>query len=182
MVECDCELVALSEFCERKGLHFQLINQRIGRGWSLDRAISTTTAGRGIAPMVILGLDVATCTGWALYEPGSSLSSIKTGLIKADGDNAKEKSASLAQQMVAKSKAGRPDFVAIEQPMRSSSPACPTRPLLSSRPIAFLGRRSRHRTGESISSAWGAPPASTGRCGSDLWRIAGDCRLAGMAE
>lgn len=68
---------------------------------------------------LILGLDIATTTGFAWYEPGSSLSSIKTGLIKAEGDNAEEKAASLAQQIVAMFKAGRPDFVAIEQPMRN---------------------------------------------------------------
>ncbi|HEU4986884.1 MAG TPA: hypothetical protein VFT89_07445 [Rhizobiaceae bacterium] len=69
--------------------------------------------------MIILGLDVATTTGFAWYEPGSSLSSIKTGLIKAQGENAEEKAASLAQQLVAMFKAGKPDFVAIEQPMRN---------------------------------------------------------------
>lgn len=69
--------------------------------------------------MLILGLDVATVSGYAWYEPGSSLSSIKTGLIKAVGDNAEEKAASLATQMVAMFKTGHPDFVAIEQPMRN---------------------------------------------------------------
>jgi hypothetical protein len=37
------------------------------------------------------GLDIATVSGFAWYEPGSSPSSIKTGLIKAAGDNAEEK-------------------------------------------------------------------------------------------
>jgi Holliday junction resolvasome RuvABC endonuclease subunit len=69
--------------------------------------------------MLILGLDIATTTGFAWYEPGSSLSAIKTGLIKAEGENAEEKAASLAQQLVAMFKPGRPDFVAIEQPMRN---------------------------------------------------------------
>ncbi|RWB29615.1 hypothetical protein [Mesorhizobium sp.] len=69
--------------------------------------------------MLILGLDIATVTGFAWYEPGSSLASIKTGLIKAVGANAEEKAASLAQQLVALLKPGRPDFVAIEQPMRN---------------------------------------------------------------
>lgn len=68
---------------------------------------------------MILGLDIATTTGFAWYEPGSSLSSIKTGLLKAQGDNAEEKAASLATQLVALLKPGRPDFVAIEQPMRN---------------------------------------------------------------
>jgi hypothetical protein len=69
--------------------------------------------------MLILGLDIATTTGFAWYEPGCSLSSIKTGLIKAEGENAEEKAASLGQQLVAMFKPGRPDFVAIEQPMRN---------------------------------------------------------------
>lgn len=50
--------------------------------------------------MIICGLDIATVSGFALYEPGSSLSSIKTGLIKATGENAEEKAASLAVQLV----------------------------------------------------------------------------------
>jgi Holliday junction resolvasome RuvABC endonuclease subunit len=69
--------------------------------------------------MIILGLDIASVTGFAWYEPGSSLSSIKTGLIKATGENAEEKAASLAVQLVAMFKQGRPDFVAIETPMRN---------------------------------------------------------------
>ncbi|MFC5385168.1 hypothetical protein ACFPLB_04210 [Aquamicrobium segne] len=69
--------------------------------------------------MIILGLDIATTTGFAWYEPGSSLSTIKTGLIKAEGSNAEEKAASLSQQLVAMFRNSRPDFVAIEQPMRN---------------------------------------------------------------
>lgn len=45
VVDCDGEKVALSEFCERKGFRFQLINQRIGRGWSLERAVSQRPRG-----------------------------------------------------------------------------------------------------------------------------------------
>jgi hypothetical protein len=80
---------------------------------------------------LILGLDIATVTGFAWYEPGSSLSSIKTGLIKAAGDNAEEKAASLALQLRdlfyhtvqvdgrMERRLCKPDFVAIEQPMRN---------------------------------------------------------------
>ncbi|TPK14147.1 crossover junction endodeoxyribonuclease RuvC [Mesorhizobium sp. B2-5-11] len=68
---------------------------------------------------LILGLDIATVTGFAWYEPGSSLSSIKTGLIKAAGDNAEEKAESLGRQLRDMIKGNRPDFVAIEQPMRN---------------------------------------------------------------
>lgn len=69
--------------------------------------------------MLILGLDIATTTGFAWYEPGQPLSTIKTGLLKAQGENAEEKAASLGQQLVALMKPVRPDFVSLEQPMRN---------------------------------------------------------------
>ncbi|TKT80003.1 hypothetical protein [Aquamicrobium sp. LC103] len=68
---------------------------------------------------LILGLDIATTTGFAWYDDKASLSAVKTGLIKAQGDNAEEKAASLAQQLVKMFREGKPDFVAIEQPMRN---------------------------------------------------------------
>lgn len=68
---------------------------------------------------MVLGLDVATVTGFAWYDTKASKSSVKTGLIKATGENAEEKAASLAIQLVAILKVERPDFVAIEQPMRN---------------------------------------------------------------
>lgn len=69
--------------------------------------------------MLILGLDIATVTGFAWYDTSASMSAIRTGLLKAQGDNAEEKAADLATQLVALLKPGRPDFVAIEQPMRN---------------------------------------------------------------
>ncbi|TPM89841.1 hypothetical protein [Mesorhizobium sp. B2-1-3A] len=69
--------------------------------------------------MLILGLDIATTTGFAWYEPGSSLSSIKTGLIQAIGENAEEKAASLGDKLHAMFKEQKPDFVAIEEPLRN---------------------------------------------------------------
>lgn len=69
--------------------------------------------------MLILGLDIATVSGYAWYEPGCSLSAIKTGVLKAQGDDAEQKAASLACQLVALLKPSKPDFVAIEQPMRN---------------------------------------------------------------
>lgn len=68
---------------------------------------------------LVLGLDIATVTGFAWYDPAASMSSIRTGLLKAQGENAEEKAASLAVQLIALLKPGRPDFVAIEQPMRN---------------------------------------------------------------
>lgn len=69
--------------------------------------------------MLILGLDIATTTGFAWYDPSASMSTIRTGIIQSVGDNAEEKSASIATQLVTMLKAERPDFVAIEQPMRN---------------------------------------------------------------
>lgn len=75
--------------------------------------------------MMILGLDIATVTGFAWYEPQAPLSTIKTGVIKAAGENAEEKAASIAIQMVElfrdpiTKQPRKPDFVAIEQPMRN---------------------------------------------------------------
>ncbi|WP_025199089.1 hypothetical protein [Brucella sp. BO2] len=69
--------------------------------------------------MLILGLDVATQTGFAWYDPSAPMSTIRTGIITATGKDAEEKSSSLAQQLFAMLKSERPDFVAIEQPLRN---------------------------------------------------------------
>ncbi|NNV20557.1 hypothetical protein EHE22_08980 [Ochrobactrum pseudogrignonense] len=69
--------------------------------------------------MLILGMDIATTTGFAWYDPSASMSTIRTGIITSTGENAEEKAASIATQLVAMIKAERPDFVAIEQPMRN---------------------------------------------------------------
>ncbi|MFD1199558.1 hypothetical protein ACFQ3K_14725 [Brucella gallinifaecis] len=69
--------------------------------------------------MIILGLDIATTTGFAWYDPSASMSTIRTGIITSIGDNAEDKAASIATQLVTMLKAERPDFVAIEQPMRN---------------------------------------------------------------
>lgn len=47
LVDCDGRKLALSEFCDRKGLRFNLVNGRIGRGWSFERAISQPVRGGG---------------------------------------------------------------------------------------------------------------------------------------
>lgn len=69
--------------------------------------------------MLILGLDVATTTGLAWYEPNSPMSTIRTDIFKAEGRTAEEKAASISQHMVALLKTSRPNFVAIEEPMRN---------------------------------------------------------------
>lgn len=47
LVDCDGEKVALSEFCERRRLRFEIVNHRIGRGWAFERAISQPVRGGG---------------------------------------------------------------------------------------------------------------------------------------
>ena len=69
--------------------------------------------------MLILGMDFATTTGFAWYDPSAPMSTIRTGIITATGENAEEKASSIGLQLVAMLKAERPDFVAIEQPMRN---------------------------------------------------------------
>lgn len=77
--------------------------------------------------MIVLGLDIATTTGFAWYDasPSVSLSSIKTGLIKAEGKADEDKAGSLAVQLIAElhehvdgRRVRKPiDFVAIERPL-----------------------------------------------------------------
>lgn len=76
--------------------------------------------------MLILGLDIATTTGFAWYDDKASMSAIRTGLIKAQGENAEEKAASLALQLrelfyetapSGERRLVKPDFVAIERPL-----------------------------------------------------------------
>lgn len=79
--------------------------------------------------MLILGLDIATTTGFAWYDTNASLSVIKTGTIKAVGENAEEKAASLALQLRelfyetvmvdgrSERRLFKPEFVAIERPL-----------------------------------------------------------------
>lgn len=70
--------------------------------------------------MLILGLDGAQNTGWALYDTAAgSLSSIKAGVIKAAGDDYEHKAASLGQGLVKLIREYRPDFIVIEMPIRS---------------------------------------------------------------
>lgn len=66
---------------------------------------------------LILGLDIATTTGFALYTVNEPLSTIETGTIKADGADAELKAASLGYKVCQLIKQHHPNFVAIEQPL-----------------------------------------------------------------
>lgn len=67
----------------------------------------------------ILGLDIATTTGFAIYTVNEPLSTIETGTIKANGNDAEQKASSLAKELITFIKQKRPNFVAIEQPLRN---------------------------------------------------------------
>lgn len=70
--------------------------------------------------MRILGLDPSQSTGWALYDTTAHLSAIQAGVIRvsrAEGGY-EVKAAELGRQVRAIIAAQRPDFVAVEQPLR----------------------------------------------------------------
>lgn len=70
--------------------------------------------------MIILGLDPSQATGWALYDTSAPLSAIRAGTIKVVGDDYEHKAASLGLGLVKIIKADRPDFIAIEMPLRAA--------------------------------------------------------------
>lgn len=82
---------------------------------------------------MILGLDPSQSCGWALYDPdpGISLAAIRAGVLKAFGESYEHKSASLGFSLMKLIKANRPDFVAIEMPLRMQPGG--------KRPIKFMG-------------------------------------------
>lgn len=82
--------------------------------------------------MLILGLDGAQNTGWALYDTTTSLAAIKAGVLKSIGDDYEHKAASLGFALVKLIKADRPDFIVIEMPIRSQ-------PARQVRKVKFMG-------------------------------------------
>lgn len=82
--------------------------------------------------MLILGLDAAQHTGWALYDTGASPSAIRVGVLKAVGDDYEHKSASLGFALMKLIKGDRPDFIVIEMPIRSQ-------PARQVRKVKFMG-------------------------------------------
>lgn len=85
---------------------------------------------------LILGLDAAQATGYALYDPSPSvpLAAIKAGVLKAVGESYEEKAAALGFALMKLIKANRPDFVAIEMPIR-------TQPGAIKRHVKFMGEQ-----------------------------------------
>lgn len=67
--------------------------------------------------MKIMGLDIATNVGWALYNTDSTPSAIVSGSFRLQGDTPFERVRFMRSQLPRLIKEHRPDFVAIEAPM-----------------------------------------------------------------
>lgn len=81
---------------------------------------------------LILGLDGAQNTGFALYDTATDLAAIKAGVIKAVGEDYEHKAASLGLGLMRMIKADKPDFIVIEMPIR-------TQPGRQVRKVKFMG-------------------------------------------
>lgn len=68
--------------------------------------------------MLILALDIATTTGWAVYDTARDVSAIRAGAFKVQGDEFEHKAADMGLSFARVVKDHRPDFVAIERPRR----------------------------------------------------------------
>ncbi|WP_313026866.1 hypothetical protein [Brucella sp.] len=72
--------------------------------------------------MIILGLDQAQNCGFAIYDTNAPLSAIRVGVIRAKeekSDKYEDMSARLGLELMKLLKVERPDFVALEQPIRT---------------------------------------------------------------
>ena len=86
--------------------------------------------------MRILGLDPSQTTGWAVYDTEAHLSAIRAGVIRvsrAEGGY-EVKAAELGRQLTRLIKDERPDFIVMEEPLRSM-PA-------GRKPMKFMGEDS----------------------------------------
>lgn len=89
--------------------------------------------------MIILGLDCAQSTGYAFFDTEASLSAIRVGVLKATGETYEQKAASLGYALMKLIKADRPDFIAIEMPIR-------TQPGRVTRKVKFMGEAKQEET------------------------------------
>jgi len=72
--------------------------------------------------LIILGLDQAQNCGFAIYDTNAPLSAIRVGVIRAKeekSDKYEDMSARLGLELMKLLKVERPDFVALEQPIRT---------------------------------------------------------------
>lgn len=89
--------------------------------------------------MLILGLDGAQNTGWALFDTAADLSAIRAGVIRSSGDDYEHKAASLGFGLMRLIKADKPDFIVIEMPIR-------TQPGKVKRSVKFMGEAKEEET------------------------------------
>jgi Holliday junction resolvasome RuvABC endonuclease subunit len=77
---------------------------------------------------LLLGLDIATTTGFAWYQPAdsqsmneikASLSSMEPGSFKVTGEEYEDRAADMSQHMIKLIKTRRPDLIIIEKPIRN---------------------------------------------------------------
>lgn len=66
--------------------------------------------------VVIMGLDLATNSGWAVRDPSDNRSATKCGVISVSDYDWEEKYAMFALQFLPLVRQYKPDFIAIEQP------------------------------------------------------------------
>ncbi|GGD43211.1 hypothetical protein [Aureimonas glaciei] len=83
---------------------------------------------------LILGIDGAQKTGFCFYDDTRSMSAMRPGLIKATGEQIEDKAASIARQICLMIRKDRPDFIAIEEPLR-------TMPGGVKRKVKFMGEQ-----------------------------------------
>lgn len=67
--------------------------------------------------MLVLGLDVATTTGWALYDTDKGVSAIESGSIKLMGSDAFDRVVDMRHKLPRLIRERKPDFAAIEAPL-----------------------------------------------------------------
>ncbi|MEC9244647.1 MAG: hypothetical protein VYB05_07745 [Pseudomonadota bacterium] len=68
---------------------------------------------------LILGLDIATTTGFAWYDTDASLSAVRPGSFKIEGECYEARAGEMGQSIIKMVKQTRPDFVVIERPARN---------------------------------------------------------------
>lgn len=69
--------------------------------------------------MIVLGLDVATSTGFCFLDSSRPPSGWRFGAVACDGENGEDKAGDLAVALHGLVKEHRPDFCAMEMPQRS---------------------------------------------------------------
>jgi hypothetical protein len=69
--------------------------------------------------VLILGLDIASVTGFCWYDTTKDLSAMEPGSFKLQGESHEQKAADMGLRMVKMIKTRKPDFIAIEAPLKN---------------------------------------------------------------